>query len=200
MVIHELTGINAIMLYSNKILAAGGSSSSISPRTGTQIIGAVNLFSSATAIWSAKTFSRRTLLIWGHLLMGLCHLCVGLTFEISKPTYCLVALCLFIFFFENSSGCITWLYCSEVSVDVALGLVGMSGYCITFILSLVTEPLMLSPLHESGTFYMFGGISLVAAVWFFFFLKETSTVKTDKEKKELYVPEDLKDVPLIDSD
>ena len=79
MMIHEMTGINAIFLYSNKILAEGGSTT-ISPRTGTQIIGVVNLLSSATAIWSAKTFSRRTLLIWGHFLMGLCHCAVGLTF------------------------------------------------------------------------------------------------------------------------
>ena len=86
-------------------------------------------------------------------------------------------------------------------MDVALGLIGMCGYTVTFILSLVTEPLMLSAIHESGTFYMFGIISLISSVWFFFFLKETSTLKTDKEKKELYVPDDLKkdDISLIDT-
>jgi hypothetical protein len=80
------------------------------------------------------------------------------------------------------------LYCSEVAVDTALGLVGMSGYFMTFVLSLCTEPLMMSGLQEQGTFYMFGIISLIGAVWCYYYLLETSTCKTDQEKKDLYNP------------
>jgi len=164
MVIHEFTGINAILLYSNQMLSSGADSK-ISPREGTDIIGVVYLLSACMAVWTAKKFARRTLLIWGHVLMGICHCLVGLGFQLNNPNLTLIAMCLFIFFYANSSGCITWLYCSEVSVDAALGLIGTAGYGITFFLSLVTEPLMVSPLQKDGTFYMFGAISLMAAVW-----------------------------------
>ena len=122
--------------------------------------------------------------------MGICHCMVGLSFQLEMPTLTLASMCAFIFFYANSSGCITWLYCSEVSVDVALGFIGTAGYSVTFLLSLVTQPLMISPLQQDGTFYMFGGISLVASVWCYFYLRETSTCKTDKEKKELYWPKE----------
>ena len=124
--------------------------------------------------------------------MGFAHFLVGLSFTLGMPNMMLYAMCAFIFFYSNSSGCITWLYCSEVSVDSALGLIGMAGYICTFVLSLITLPLMSSAVEEEGTFYMFAGISFASAVWIFFFMRETSTLTTDKEKKELYWPEELK--------
>ena len=38
---------------------------------------------------------------------------------------------------------------------------------------------------------LFGVVSLCSAVWCYMCLKETATCQTDKEKKELYIPEDL---------
>ena len=45
---------------------------------------------------------------------------------------------------------------------------------------------------QAGTFFMFGIISLVGSIWCHLYLKETSKGLTDKEKKELYYPEDIK--------
>jgi len=45
---------------------------------------------------------------------------------------------------------------------------------------------------QAGTFFMFGIISLVGTVWCHLYLKETSQGLTDKEKKSLYYPEDIK--------
>ena len=190
MVVHELTGINAVMLYSNIMLSEGGKGI-LTPRQGVVLLGIVNLLASFLSIYVAKTFTRRALFVWGHLAIGLAHIAVGATLHYEYPTLTLVSMCAFLIAYENSSGCITWLYCSEVAVDGALGLVGTTGYSITFLLALLTQPLMISPLRESGTFVLFGVISLFSALWCHVFLKETSTCKTDKEKKELYVPEDL---------
>lgn len=97
MVIHELTGINAILLYSNTILA--GNTGGLSPRTGVDIIGVINLISSGMSIWTAKTFTRRALFIWGHIFMGLCHIGVGMSFAFAAPTFTLIAMCMFMFFY-----------------------------------------------------------------------------------------------------
>jgi hypothetical protein len=123
--------------------------------------------------------------------MGIAHLMVGIFIIYSKGNLALASMLLFMFCFQNSSGCITWLYCSEIAVDVSLGFVGVAGYFTIFVLSLGTLPLMNSNLHASGTFFLFGLISLLSGVWFFVYLKETSGGLTDVQKKSLYIPSDL---------
>jgi hypothetical protein len=161
------------------------------PRTGTYVIGIWNFISSAFSLFSAKNFTRRFLFIGGHTFMGLAHCLVGLCILLAWSNLALVAMLLFMFIFQNTSGAITWLYISEVAVDVALGLVGVVGYFVIFWMTLYTVPLMNSGLHQSGTFFLFGSISLAAAVWCFAYLKETAGGLTDKQKKLLYVPDDL---------
>jgi hypothetical protein len=70
--------------------------------------------------------------------MGVFHILVGYFAYIDSPTMVLVSMLGFIISFQNSSGCITWLYCSEIAVDVVLGFVGFSGYLVVFILTLTT--------------------------------------------------------------
>ena len=191
MALHELTAINAILLYSNTIIE-GMPDGSITPREGTYLIGVFNFISSAVSLYSARAFTRRFLFIGGHFGMGLCHLAIGLFILIDKPTIALISIFLFLFCFQNTSGAITWLYCSEVAVDSALGFVGTSGYACIFVLTLTIQPLMDSAIGQAGTFFIFGVISIVGAVWCHIYLKETSKGLTDKEKKSLYIPEDIK--------
>lgn len=77
MALHELTAINAILLYSNTIID-DMPDGSITPRQGTYLIGVFNFFASCCSIYAGKTFSRRFLFICGHLSMGVCHLFVAL--------------------------------------------------------------------------------------------------------------------------
>jgi NAD/NADP transhydrogenase beta subunit len=138
------------------------------------MIGVVNLISSGTSVFAARYFSRRFIFIWGHFFIGIAHIAIGVFAYFEMPNFVLGSMCCFCFFFQNSSGCITWLYCTEVAVDVVLGFVGFTGYLVVFILTLTTQFMMKSEtLHAWGTFWMFGGISLIATIWFQVFLKET---------------------------
>jgi len=185
MAFHELTAVNAILLYSNTIIA-GMPDGSITPREGTYMIGVFNFIASCVSLYSGKAFTRRFLFIGGHFAVGLCHLGIALFILLEKSTVALVCIFLFLFCYQNTSGAITWLYCSEVAVDSALGLVGTSGYFVIFVLTLTIQPMMESSMGQAGTFLLFGLISIVGAVWCIFYLKETSTCSSDKEKKELY--------------
>jgi len=51
---------------------------------------------------------------------------------------------------------------------------------------------MNSGLHQSGTFFLYALLSFLSSAWVFFKLKETSGGLTDRQKKELYVPDDMK--------
>ena len=155
------------------------------------MIGVVNFLASGTSIFTAKYFRRRTVFVWGHLAIGLAHMSIGFFAYVEYPNLVLVSMLLFVFFFQNSSGCITWLYCSEVAVDVVLGLVGFSAYFVIFILVLTTNFMMESEtLHPWGTFWLFGSLSLAAALWFYLYVKETKHLN-DKQKKSLYAVKDL---------
>lgn len=79
-----------------------------------------------------------------------------------------------------------------MAVDVGLGIVGMTGYSCTCIVSFTVNPLINSKLGLTGTFYLFATINLMCGVWYYRNIKETSVGLSDKEKKSLYVPEDLK--------
>ena len=191
---HEIVGNNAIMLYSNTMLREmSKSGSALSPRQGTYLIGVVNFISSGISIFTAKHFTRRSIFIYGHIAIGVTHILVGLFAYLDQPSLVLVSMLFFVFSFQNSSGCITWLYCAEVAVDVVLGFVGCTGYFVIFLLTLATNFMMKSELlHAWGTFWLFGSSSLVAAVWFAVYLKETKHLN-DAQKKTLYVPHDLGD-------
>jgi len=198
---HEIVGNNAIMLYSNTMLKDMQNNNNgkkmLTPRQGTYLIGIVNFLSSGMSVWVTKTFNRRTIFNWGYLFIALAHFMIGICSYMGHKTSdagwnegVLISMCFFCFFYQNSSGAITWLYASEVAVDVVLGFVGFIGYGVVFILSLSTQFLMDSDtLHSWGTFWMFGTFSLMATVWFVFYVKETK-FSNDAEKKSLYAPID----------
>jgi hypothetical protein len=130
-------------------------------------------------------------MIGGQFTMGVAHVGVGVFILLGYANCALASMLLFIFIFENTSGAITWLYCSEIAVDASLGFVGVAGYFFIFCLSLGTVPLMNSNLHESGTFFLFGVVAIVGGFWCLLYMKETSGGLTDSEKKSLYIPKDL---------
>ncbi len=95
-----MTGINAIMLYSNTMLEnMSKSGSSITPRQGTIIIGTVNFLASATSVFSSRYFTRKFLFISGYLGMGIAHIAVGVSAYYNYPTLVLVFISIFILVF-----------------------------------------------------------------------------------------------------
>lgn len=161
------------------------------------MVGIANFVASGCSVFTAKYFTRRFLLVYGHVAIGLAHISIGYFAYSKNSTMALVSMMFFVFFYQNSSGCVTWLYCSEVAVDVVLGFVGFTGYFVVFLLTLVTNIMMESELQPWGTFWIFGSFSLIAAVWMYIYVKDTS-ILNDKEKKNLYVPDKLRgNTPMI---
>ena len=94
----ELTGFQAIMLYSNLIFTGiFGDNSIISPREGTYLIAAVNFIASFVSIWMVKLAGRRTLLLGGHFMVALCHLLIGIFIILESCYGVLIMTCVFMF-------------------------------------------------------------------------------------------------------
>ena len=118
------------------------SSSALSPRVGTYLVGIVNFVASFLSIFIVKVFKRKTLLIIGHILMGVCHILVGIFDIYGIDIGVVIMINLFCVSYEVTTGPIAWLYASEVVVDSALGFCILCLWMTVLFLSLITNFLM----------------------------------------------------------
>lgn len=126
-------------------------------------------------------------------MVGVFLILFGVLNDCGKPTYAFAAILMYLFILQTTDNAVTWLYCSEIAVDVGLGFTGVAGYFIIFLLTFGIKPMESSFLGLAGTFYLLGTEQLLSGLWSFLYLKETSGGLTDKQKKSLYMPDDLKE-------
>jgi hypothetical protein len=123
---HVLTGYSAVKGFSNSILtetyeAAG--ETGMTPRQGTYLVGAVNLFGAAAGLWICKTFGRRTILLWGHFILFLCQVGCAFSAFYAYSTLELVFILIFVFTYMASAGPANYIYLAETCTDTALAVV-----------------------------------------------------------------------------
>ncbi len=111
---NQLSGINAILYYSNSIFAAagfGGASAALQ----TVAVGLVNLLATLLGMSLIDKLGRKTLLLIGAAGMVVALGGVGAIFATNTHQELLVwCLMLFIAFFALSQGAVIWVYISEV--------------------------------------------------------------------------------------
>ena len=143
-IFHELTGINIILLYSSTIFKEmkKSGSSNIDSRQATQTAGIVNMIGSLISVWLVKHAGRRTLIVWGHIVMAILHAMVGVFGKEGDDTGVVVMIFAFLFVYQNTSGPACWLYAAETANDAALGICLLTLWGTVFILSQVCPILM----------------------------------------------------------
>ena len=121
-VFSELTGFQAIMLYSNIIFTEIIlDTATFTPRQGTYLIAAVNFLASFVSIASVRIFGRRPLLLFGHAGVAVCHTLIGLFVILGQGEAVLVTTCIFMFIYQNTCEPIGQVYVTETCSDIALG-------------------------------------------------------------------------------
>ena len=189
-VFQQVTGINAIIYYANKIFAAAGF---ITPQgqtaATTWAIGAVNVLATLIAVAFVDKLGRKPLLRAGLVGMALSLTVVAICFWFinkSSPSttggptdaglITLVALVVYIASFAFSLGPVVWTVINEIfprsirgrGVSIATAANWGSAWLVSqFFLSLV------STIGESGTFLLFAALSVVAFIWVSKALPET---------------------------
>jgi len=88
-----------------------------------------------------------------------------------------------------------WIYQPEVLNDNQLGVTAGSFYIFGIVVSLVQE-YMVDSLGVDGTFFLFAFTSFLGIFYLAIFLKESKGL-TDREKKELYYPDEFKTKPSL---
>lgn len=118
----QLTGINAVIFYSNDIFTKGqtGYNSEKAAKIGTMLVGVINWGSALIAIPLLTRFGRKTLLIFGQIGMGISLLILGILAIKEVNLGIKVFTLLFVAFFELSIGPILWLYAAEIMTETGM--------------------------------------------------------------------------------
>ena len=179
-VFQQITGINAIIYYSDRIFAAAGFSTPLAQAQATTwAIGGVNVLATLIAIAFIDRLGRRPLLLAGLGGMGASLAVVGAAFfAMGNPAagagpsaagiVTLVALVVFIVSFAFSLGPVTWTVINEVfpgrvrgrAVAVATAVNWGAAFVVSeFFLTLVDA------IGEAGTFWLFAFFCAAGGAW-----------------------------------
>ena len=203
----QITGINAIIYYADKIFDAAGFTSVASQTAATTwAIGAVNVLATLIAVFFVDRLGRKPLLIAGLIGMSLSLTTVGFAFQslgdISHTassqgpsdagTITLVALVVYIASFAFSMGPIVWTIINEIyprevrgrMVSIATAVNWFSAWLVSqFFLTMVDD------LGESVTFWLFAALCVVALVFVWLKVPETKD-RSLEEIEQMWHPEE----------
>lgn len=179
------TGIEAVVLYGPRIFKKAGITSKdklLLAQIGTGITKTTFIFLATLLL---DKVGRRKLMLTsvGGMIFALSGLGLGLTIVeqsdeklIWALTLCVVATYTYVMFFSVGLAPITWVYSSEI-FPLKLRAQGASiGVAVNRLMNAVVSISFISiykAITIGGAFFMFAGISVVAWIFFFFFLPET---------------------------
>ena len=172
---NQLSGINAILYYSNYIFASAGFASS-SAALQTVGVGLVNLLATFLGMSLIDKLGRKTLLLIGSLGMMVALVGVAAIFYTHKHQSLLVwLLVMFILFFAISQGSVIWVYIAEVfpsRVRSKGQSVGSSSHWIMNALIALTFPLVAAR-SQAAPFVFFAIMMLLQFIVVLFLYPET---------------------------
>jgi len=212
-VFQQITGINAIIYYADKIFAAAGFTSHASQTAATTwAIGAVNVLATLIAVFFVDKVGRKPLLLTGLVGMGLSLTAVGFAFrsleDVSAASstaanagttapsdagvFTLVALVVYIASFAFSLGPVVWTMINEIyprevrgrAVAIATAVNWFSAWAVSqSFLSLVNR------IGEPATFWLFALLCAVCFVWIKTKVPETKG-RTLEEIEQMWLSEE----------
>jgi uncharacterized membrane protein (Fun14 family) len=173
------TGIDALNIYSNIIInkmnlprLKEGKAIIISAEVGSVIVGATQFIGAFLAYFTVRSFGRVTLLVWGHLIMGLLWLGVGLCTIYEYDLLAMVQIALFLMIFSVTEAPVIWIYCAEALNDTQFGVAQFSQTASILLTAYITEYL-LEWLKPEGLFFLFSASTLLGGLYIKTYLKET---------------------------
>jgi sugar porter (SP) family MFS transporter len=186
-VLQQITGINAIIYYSDKIFeAAGFTTPAAQTAATTWAIGAVNVLATFIAIAFIDKLGRRPLLIAGLIGMALSLTAVGFAFQQSGAVgagqgsgygaVTLVALVVFIISFAFSLGPVTWTVINEIYPGEVRGRAVAVATAVNWGAAFLVSGFFLSVVNAIGqayTFWMFAAFCVIGLVWVIVGVPET---------------------------
>lgn len=190
----QLTGINTVIYYAPIILEFAGFQLATVTILATIGIGLINVFLTIISILLIDRLGRRPLLIIGLSGMILSLGMLGFAFALPGLTEYLglvsvVCLMLYVGSFAISLGPIFWLMIAEIYPLKIRGRAMSTATMVNWGTNLIIAITFLSLIHTlgaSGTFWLYGIISIIALLFVYFYIPETKG-KSLEEIERLYI-------------
>ncbi|MCB0753237.1 MAG: sugar porter family MFS transporter, partial [Ignavibacteriae bacterium] len=181
-------GINVIFNYAEEVFEAAGFGVS-DILFNIVLTGSVNLVFTLVAIYTVDIWGRRALMLMGSGALAGIYFFMGLAyfFEISGWILLLLVV-LAIACYAMSLAPVTWVILSEIFPNKirgsAMAISTISLWLASFILT-YTFPLLNNALNASGTFWLYGIISIAGFTFIYKNLPETKNKSLESIEKEL---------------
>lgn len=180
-VFQQITGINAIIYYSNEIFDLAGFTTATQQADATLLaVGVVNVLATFIAIAFIDRFGRKPLLLTGLVGMTLSLIAVGMSFWFldKNPStgggpstvgiVTLVALVVYIASFAFSLGPVVWTLISEIYPNGvrgrAIAVATAANWAAAFLVS-QTFLSLLDAIGETATFFLFAVMCVISFIW-----------------------------------
>lgn len=189
--LQQITGINAVIMFSPDIFQVAGSAKGDSMMQA-MIVGLVNFLMTIVAIWLVDRKGRKTLLLWG--AVGMIVSLAYLTWEFSKPVQfgagVLAALLVYISFFAASFAPVMWVIISEIYPNRIKGLAMSFSTAVSWMCTFLTvyfAPVIQGALGLNYLFGIFGLFSIIAFVFVKIWIPETKGKSLEQIEAELKI-------------
>ncbi len=177
MVFSQITGMNAIYMYTSKLLLKVGFATKSSALFGMVIVGLVNFLSTIFAISVIDKVGRRFLMLIAPAGMCVCMIIVAIGFggNAFTPAIMLAAILIFVFFFAIGVGPEAWLVTSEIFPNKvrgrAMSICTFSLWMSSFVANLVFPKFL--EWSQTGTFCLFAAACALMVIFVYKLVPET---------------------------
>lgn len=187
--LQQITGINAVIMFSPDIFQVAGSAKGDSMMQA-MIVGLVNFLMTIVALWLVDRKGRKTLLLWGAagMTVSLAYLAREFSQPVQQGAGVLIALLVYISFFAASFAPVMWVIISEIYPGrikgVAMSLSTAVSWLCTF-LTVYFAPVIQGTLGLNYLFGIFGFFSIIAFVFVKIWIPETKGKTLEQIEREL---------------
>lgn len=187
--LQQITGINAVIMYSPEIFQVAGSAKGDSMMQAL-IVGMVNFLMTIVALWLVDRKGRKTLLLWGAvgMFVSLAYLTIEFTKPVQNPIGVLIALLVYISFFAASFAPVMWVIISEIYPNRIKGVAMSFSTAVSWLCTFLTvylAPVIQGSLGLNYVFGIFGLFSIIAFVFVKIWIPETKGKSLEQIEKEL---------------
>jgi sugar porter (SP) family MFS transporter len=201
-ILQQITGINTVIYYAPTIFQEAGLTNATSAILAGAGVTLVNVLATIWALRLVQNHGRKTLLLVGVTGMTISLFVLGFAFRLEGPIVAIIAivsLMVYVLSFAISLGPIFWILNSEIYPTKvrgkAAGVGSMTNWTFNFIVSL-TFLLLINALGSSGTFWLYGIISVGTIFFIKAFVPETKDRSLEEIENDWRVRAGMDPLPI----
>ncbi len=193
-VFQQLVGINAVLYYAPLIFQNMGAAND-SAFLQTVIVGTANVVFTLVAMFTVDRWGRRPLLIWGGAIMAVAMFWLGAVFNMQAlGSMALVAMVMYVAGFAMSWGPVVWILLAEMfpnaikgqALAIAVAAQWIANVVVSWSFKVLDGSSLLNSLfHHGFSYYFYGAMSVLSAIFVYYLVPETKERKLE-EIQELW--------------